>query len=178
MNPAFFHDNTALLALLERWAGHGWLRALDAAFAAFLAREEPAAPPLLILAAALASHQLGRGHACLDLAHTLADPGFALSLPPEGAADSAEPVPLPAEVLDGVSLADWQQALRYPPLVGDGAGDGRWVVSIRCGQLSADRLSIDARAGGGIVAESDPDDEVTETTTKFRTMLTALGVPV
>jgi isochorismate synthase len=52
------------------------------------------------------------------------------------------------------------------------------VVSIRCGQLSADRLSIDARAGGGIVAESDPDDEVTETTTKFRTMLTALGVPV
>ena len=123
MNPAFFHDNTALLALLERWAGHGWLRALDAAFAAFLAREEPAAPPLLILAAALASHQLGRGHACLDLAHTLNDPGFALSLPPEGAADSAEPVPLPAEVLDGVSLADWQQALRYPPLVGDGAGD-------------------------------------------------------
>jgi isochorismate synthase len=58
----------------------------------------------------------------------------------------------------------------------DSAGDGRWVVSIRCGQLAADRLSVDARAGGGIVAESDPDDEVTETTTKFRTMLTALGV--
>lgn len=58
----------------------------------------------------------------------------------------------------------------------DSVGDGRWVVSIRCGQLSADRMSVDARAGGGIVAESDPDDEVTETTTKFRTMLTALGV--
>lgn len=58
----------------------------------------------------------------------------------------------------------------------DSVGDGRWVVSIRCGQLAADRLSIDARAGGGIVAESDPDDEVTETTTKFRTMLTALQV--
>lgn len=60
----------------------------------------------------------------------------------------------------------------------DSAGDGRWVVSIRCGQLAADRRSVCARAGGGIVAESDPDDEVTETTTKFRTMLTALGVPV
>ena len=107
MNPAFFSDNTALLALLERWAEHGWLRALDVAFASFLARETPDAPPLLVLAAALASHQLGRGHACLDLAHTLNDPGFALSLPPEGAADSVEPVPLPAEVLDGVSLADW-----------------------------------------------------------------------
>ena len=32
------------------------------------------------------------------------------------------------------------------------------------------------RSGGGIVAESDPDDEVAETTTKFRTILTALGV--
>ncbi len=123
MNPAFLHDNAALLALLERWAEHGWLRALDVAFASFLAREAPDAPPLLILAAALASHQLGRGHACLDLAHTLADPGFALSLPPEGADASAEPLPLPAAVLDGVSLAGWQQALRHPQLVGDGAGD-------------------------------------------------------
>ncbi|MDD3327612.1 MAG: exodeoxyribonuclease V subunit alpha [Zoogloea sp.] len=123
MNPAFFHDNAALLALLERWAEHGWLRALDVAFASFLARETPDAPPLLILAAALASHQLGRGHACLDLAHTLADPGFALSLPPEGADDSTDPLPMPAEVLDGVSLGGWQQALRHPQLVGDGAGD-------------------------------------------------------
>lgn len=55
-------------------------------------------------------------------------------------------------------------------------GDGRWVVSIRCAQLGADRRSVDARAGGGIVAESDPDDEVAETTTKFRTILSALGV--
>jgi isochorismate synthase len=58
----------------------------------------------------------------------------------------------------------------------DANGDGRWVVSIRCAQLSADRRTADARAGGGIVAESDPDDEVLETTTKFRTILSALGV--
>ena len=55
-------------------------------------------------------------------------------------------------------------------------GDGRWVVSIRCAQLSADRRTALAHAGGGIVAESDPDDEVEETTTKFTTILTALGV--
>lgn len=59
----------------------------------------------------------------------------------------------------------------------DASGDGTWVVSIRCAELSADRRSAVARAGGGIVAESDPDDEVAETTTKFRTILTALGVP-
>lgn len=57
----------------------------------------------------------------------------------------------------------------------DAAGDGRWVVSIRCAQLSADRRSALAHSGGGIVAESDPDDEVAETTTKFTTILTGLG---
>jgi len=58
----------------------------------------------------------------------------------------------------------------------DATGDGRWVVTIRGAQLAADRLSALAHAGGGIVAESDPDSEVAETTTKFRTILTALGV--
>lgn len=58
----------------------------------------------------------------------------------------------------------------------DQRGDGRWVVTIRCAQLSADRRTVDAHSGGGIVAESDPDDEVAETTTKFNTILAALGV--
>lgn len=58
----------------------------------------------------------------------------------------------------------------------DANGDGAWVVSIRCAELSADRRTAEARAGGGIVAESDSDDEVAETNTKFRTILTALGV--
>jgi isochorismate synthase len=58
----------------------------------------------------------------------------------------------------------------------DARGDGYWVVSIRCAELSADRRTALARAGGGIVAESDPDDEVDETTTKFATILNALGV--
>ncbi len=58
----------------------------------------------------------------------------------------------------------------------DARGDGYWVVSIRCAELSADRRTVLARAGGGIVAESNPDDEVAETTTKFATILRALGV--
>jgi len=58
----------------------------------------------------------------------------------------------------------------------DARGDGRWAVSIRGTQLSADRRSALAHAGGGIVAESDPDEELDETTTKFATILTALGV--
>ncbi|MBU3752101.1 MAG: isochorismate synthase, partial [Mycobacterium sp.] len=58
----------------------------------------------------------------------------------------------------------------------DAGGDGRWVVAIRGAQLSADRRTALAQAGGGIVAESDPDEEVAETTAKFRTVLAALGV--
>jgi isochorismate synthase len=58
----------------------------------------------------------------------------------------------------------------------DQRGDGRWVVSIRCAELSADRRTAHAYAGGGIVAESEPDDEVDETTTKFKTIFAALGV--
>jgi len=58
----------------------------------------------------------------------------------------------------------------------DQRGDGRWVVSIRCAQLSADRRSALTYSGGGIVAESEPDDEVDETTTKFKTVFAALGV--
>ncbi|WP_282038754.1 exodeoxyribonuclease V subunit alpha [Halomonas alimentaria] len=121
------HDGEALFALLDRWVARGWLRALDRAFAAFLAREVPDAPAPLLLAAALASHQLGRGHVCLDLAQTLAEPDLALSLPPEG--DSLEdPPPRPSALLGELALADWQAALAHPLIVGDGPGSTPLVL--------------------------------------------------
>ena len=117
-------DPAAMRRLLGEWAARGWLRALDLAFAQFLWREVADAPPLLILAAALASHQLGRGHASLDLAATLADPGLALSLPPEGAGRGGAPVPLPGELLAGLSLERWRAALVHPLLVDEGSRAG------------------------------------------------------
>ncbi len=122
-HPSLDHPQNTL-ALLQHWAQAGWLRPLDVAFAQFLHREAKDAPPLLLLAAALASHQLGRGHACLDLAVTLDNPNFALSLPPES--DSLlepalqVPPPHPAQVLSSLTLADWQAALHEPELVDDG----------------------------------------------------------
>ncbi|WP_322030440.1 exodeoxyribonuclease V subunit alpha [Paraburkholderia sp. J76] len=111
-----------MLVVLDNWVERGWLRTLDAAFARFLWTEAPHSPPLLLLAAALASHQLGRGHVCLDLKATLEDPAFALSLPPDGpqvlAAVPAQP---PSEVLAGVTLAQWRAALAVPDLVGEEA---------------------------------------------------------
>lgn len=112
-----------LLALLDRWAERGWLRELDRAFAAFLAREAPQADPLLVLAAALASHQLGRGHVCLDLRATLADASFVLSLPPDDEwNEPGERPQLPSLFLAGLDLPRWQAALRHPLLVGEGPG--------------------------------------------------------
>ncbi|RYY95687.1 MAG: exodeoxyribonuclease V subunit alpha, partial [Comamonadaceae bacterium] len=118
------------LAQLDAWVQAGWLRPLDHAFAGFLAREAPDADPLLLLAAALASHQLGRGHVCLDLAATLADAAETLAIPPEDETDAPE-APLavtPATLLAGVRLPRWQAALRHPRLVGDGPGSSPLVL--------------------------------------------------
>ncbi|HRL78320.1 MAG TPA: exodeoxyribonuclease V subunit alpha [Candidatus Accumulibacter phosphatis] len=118
-------------ALLQQWSERQWLRPLDAAFADFLWREVPDASPWLIFAAALASHQLGRGHACLDLAATLTAPAQALSLPPVGdaALSAADPSLLPGEVLAGLSLGQWQGALAHPLLVASGSGTTPLVLA-------------------------------------------------
>ncbi|MBS0341435.1 MAG: exodeoxyribonuclease V subunit alpha [Proteobacteria bacterium] len=113
---------------LDAWVQAGWLRELDRSLAAFFSRLAPSADPLVMLAAALASHQLGRGHACLDLVATLEDAGRALALPPEGASsvqagDAALPVQPPSQWLRGVSPAQWIAALdAQASLVGHGPG--------------------------------------------------------
>ncbi|MBP5981768.1 MAG: exodeoxyribonuclease V subunit alpha [Halomonas sp.] len=121
-------DIGALLTLCERWVARGWLRDLDRALVSFFAREVGQAPPLLLLATALASHQLGRGHVCLDLSATLSAPDFALSLPPEGD-DLSDPPPLPSEVLATLTLAEWQAALDHPALISNGHGNTPLVRS-------------------------------------------------
>jgi len=120
-----------LLALLERWAERGWLRALDKAFVGFLAERDPGGDPLVLLAAALTSHQLGHGHVCLDLAQTLAEPDFALSLPPEGDA-LAGPVLLPSQLLEHLQPDAWRATLANSPLValaGDDTGERPLVLA-------------------------------------------------
>ncbi|WP_095105729.1 exodeoxyribonuclease V subunit alpha [Pseudomonas sp. Irchel 3E20] len=109
-----------LLWVFSRWAERGWLRALDLAFVRFLHELEPGGDPLVLLAAALTSHQLGHGHVCLDLVETLKAPDFALSLPPEG--DGAV-ILLPSQVLAGLDGAHWCQALAGSRLVAGAADD-------------------------------------------------------
>ncbi|QZY53231.1 isochorismate synthase [Leucobacter tenebrionis] len=71
---------------------------------------------------------------------------------------------------------------RYSGAVGwiDAAGDGEWVIALRCAQLedaedgSGSRAVI-ASAGGGIVAGSDPEHELGETVSKLRPITEAFA---
>jgi len=63
---------------------------------------------------------------------------------------------------------------RYAGPVGwvDANGDGEFALALRCAQLDGSRARV--WAGAGIVAESDPDAEVAETTVKLEAALSAL----
>ena len=164
MTPLDYPTSGAgMLAVLRRWADQGWLRELDCAFAAFLLERSPDAHPLLILAGALASHQLGRGHVCLDLAATLTNSRYALSLPPDHDAGVVD-APLPADVLADVSLTDWQQALTDSTLVSSGVGNEPLVYVQarlylrRYWQFEAAvRSSIDTRVAHGAAVRAAMD---------------------
>ena len=129
-----------LMHLLERWVERGWLRALDKAFVGFLHELDPQADPLVLLAAALTSHQLGHGHVCLDLFETLKAPDFALSLPPEGDLSSGVML-LPSQLLEGLDGAHWCHALAASPLVAL-AVDGSAAAQSRPLVLSGKRLYL------------------------------------
>ena len=55
----------------------------------------------------------------------------------------------------------------------DRHGDGEWVVTLRCVEVRGDTARL--FAGGGIVAASDPDEELAETDAKFATLLDAFA---
>ena len=96
-----------LHSLLDNAVEAGGLRRLDRAVAQFLA-EHGEADGRVLLAAAMASAQLGHGHTCLDLAHALRDAGRLLY------ADQ----PDNTQRLPDWSLADWQAALSQSACVG------------------------------------------------------------
>lgn len=68
---------------------------------------------------------------------------------------------------------------RYAGPVGwvDGQGGGEWVIALRGADIAVDG-SIRAFAGAGIVAGSDPDEELAETAVKLRPITDALADPL
>lgn len=77
-------------------------------------------------------------------------------------------------------LEDFERGF-YAGLIGwiDAEGNGEWALTLRCGLIQGNRAQV--FAGAGIVENSNPEAEHTETKTKLRTFLNALGpveVPV
>lgn len=54
----------------------------------------------------------------------------------------------------------------------DAGGDGEWAIALRCAELEGEHATL--FAGAGIVADSDPQQELDETERKFRAFLDAL----
>jgi exodeoxyribonuclease V alpha subunit len=122
-------NKVEMLDLLEAWVSRGWLRELDLALTRFLVSEAKGIDPALMLASALVSHQLGRGHVCLDLEATINDPYMVLSLPPEqdGTPDSDSELQ-PKDLLAGWTSSEWISRLCSPDLVSNGEGNTPLVL--------------------------------------------------
>lgn len=102
-----------MLDRLADWCERGWLRRIDLEFARFLALHAGSnagsgeALDLVLLAAALCSWQLGRGHVCLDMQEALHAPEQLLSLPAEI-----------CRMLKSLDIKRWQRACDcFPQLV-------------------------------------------------------------
>ncbi|MCP4744689.1 MAG: exodeoxyribonuclease V subunit alpha [Desulfobacteraceae bacterium] len=120
-------DSENLFELLDDWIEHGWLRPLDRAFASFLQEQQPDSPDLVLLAAVLTSHQLGRGHVCLDLKATLEHPDLTLSIPPETGSDECL-CAKPSDILENLSPQKWENYLNDSALVASGHGNTPLVL--------------------------------------------------
>ncbi|WP_169712224.1 exodeoxyribonuclease V subunit alpha [Kushneria konosiri] len=121
-------NESFILRQLERWVEMGWLRPLDAHLARFVRSREPQGDPLVMLSAALVSHQLGRGHICLDLEHALREPDAVLSLPPHDgqASNEAAEIVTPGTLLADMGIlhvASWRARLESSSVLGQGAHD-------------------------------------------------------
>jgi len=117
-----------MMVLLETWVQRDWLREIDLALTRFLLNETQEAAPELMLAIALTSHQLGRGHVCLDLQETLNDPYMALSLPPDQYDhNQQDPVIQPSDLLVNMELSDWSNKIQNSDLVSYSHGNSPLV---------------------------------------------------
>ena len=116
---------------LHRWADAGWIRHLDHMFARFVSELSPHDPAPVLMAAALLVHMEGRGHTCLVIDDGIAKVADLLGWTgTQAEAWEAAAARLPR------TAADWLDALRHSPVVGEGPGGSEPLV------LSAGRLYL------------------------------------
>ncbi|MBB5917431.1 isochorismate synthase [Nocardia transvalensis] len=116
-------------------------------------------------------------HLSTPIQGTLADPGvssleLAAALHPTPAV-CGTPTGAARELLAEIEGFDRRF---YAGLTGwmDAAGDGEWILSLRCAEVTGAGARL--YAGAGIVAGSDPGLELAETSGKLRTLLSVFGL--
>ncbi len=116
-------------------------------------------------------------HLATDVAGVLVDDASSLTLA-ESLHPSAAVCGTPTLAADAViAELEHMDRGRYAGPVGwiDATGDGEWGIALRCGAVSReDPTRIRLFAGCGIVAGSDPEAEVAESSAKFVPMRDAL----
>ncbi len=113
-------------------------------------------------------------HLATDIEGTLSDGASSLDLIEAlhpTAAVAGSPTPDAVAMIDDLEPFDRG---RYAGPVGwvDADGDGEWAIALRCAQLEGGALT--AYAGCGVVGESVPEKELTETRIKFRPVIDTL----
>jgi len=163
LHPAL-QKTAGIMALLNAWRQQHWIRPVDLAFARFLLEECSDAPPLLILSSALLSHQLGRGHVCLDLKATLLRPCEVLHIPPLGEMleDNLLFEERPHILLKDLNVEQWEKNIQHEALISAGAGStplvlerGRLYLRRYWAYENQVRMAIHARVDR-FMARSDP----------------------
>jgi exodeoxyribonuclease V alpha subunit len=138
-----------LLARLDEFRERGALTDLDVEFARFVARLAGDAPPELVLAAALASRHVDRGHVCVDLARLAGR----VVLP----GDDDDPTAGPPVVAP--TMAAWRAVLAASPVV----GVDRPLVLDAAGRLYLERYWRHERAlAAALVARAAHEPAVDE----------------
>lgn len=113
---------TDFVTQLTLWYQAGWLRALDLSLAQYLQRQSPQDAPMIAFLAALVSHQLGRGHVCLELDVLLHEPDRILQLPPERSRVLwPAGIKLPSQLLDRITVASLVAQVQASAAVSDGS---------------------------------------------------------
>ncbi len=123
------YSDREIQTLVDSWVKNGWLREIDRALARLVYAQTSRPHPLLLLATALVSHQLGRGIPYLRLDRLLTEPEATLGF--------AQPADTPAIGLPsttgpdlswfhsrGLSLEAWLEVLNASEAVTTNAGEG------------------------------------------------------
>ena len=102
--------------ILELWLDAGWIRSIDMEVALHLSELYNNDSSCGALALVMVSHQLGRGHSCVDVHSLYEDPDRYLALPPEFARLSG--IPLPSDLFKQLTKSEWLNSVNQSALSG------------------------------------------------------------